>query len=102
MMSAMSGLRYVPHITLTNDRGGAQIPSDWPSAHFCGTALTSPVASSAGAAAAVGESALAAAAGAEDDAGSGSFVAVFEDAPPQDPMADRTTTLPRRANNRGD
>src|SRR5258706_5020574 len=85
MMSAMSGLGYVPHIVLTNDRVGAQIPSVWPSAHFWGIASTSPPAggSSAAAAEGAGASALAKAAGEDAPAGSGSLVARFADAPPQ-------------------
>src|SRR5438445_143249 len=41
MTSATSGFGYVPQSAFTNARGGAQMPSAWPSAHWVGMAVTS-------------------------------------------------------------
>jgi hypothetical protein len=75
MTRASSGLGYVPQSDCTNDRGGAQIPSAWPSAHFSGTVPRS----------AAGSSALADGAAAAADEGGAAFAAgSLEGPPPED------------------
>src|SRR5688572_21335186 len=82
MTSATSGLGYAPQSVCTNDRGGAQMPSACPSAHFSGMVPGS----AAGAGSAVLGAEGSAGGAAEDEAAvaTGSFEGPPPDeAPPQ-------------------
>src|SRR5689334_17431466 len=75
-MSAISGFGYVPHSDCTNDLGGAQIPSAWPSAHLSGMVSSE--------AAEAGSSFLGAGASGAAAAEAGGAAGSFEGPPPDE------------------
>src|SRR3954466_15507877 len=89
ILRAMSGTGYLPHSLFTNERGGPQMPSAFPSPHLSGMAVMGPC-SVVGAGAAFSGAGSAEALGSADSAGA-AVVAGSLAVPPQPSAIEAST-----------